>query len=204
MRVLSFLFIIIIYSCSGENKKTQVEKIPALQQTKTQKEVSIKKIGELRFRMTYVIEGKTLSLNQLKKIGEDKQTYYYAANPDTALIKKFQDLGVVNSNELLQKKFNSCKIYDNDDPEALFTIDDPIRKRLIAGLCRKDEFKFNLWVSDSSKTMEIEIDGFYSYGLKFMLLDIITGGYKEVVILNDYYIANGDNSDLFIYQINYN
>jgi hypothetical protein len=204
MKVLSFLLtVIILHSCSDKEKKP-VKKITIPHQTEIQKKISIQKIGELRFRMSYVVEGKTLNLNQLKKIGEDKQTYYYAAKPDTALLKKFQDLGLVTNNELLQRKFNSCKIYDYNDPEALFTIEDPVQKRLIAGLCRKDEFKFDIWISDSSKTMEIEIDGFYVYGLKFILLDIIPGGYKEVVILNDYYIANGDNSDLFIYQINYN
>ena len=110
MRVLFFLFIVmILYSCSEGNKKTPVEKNKVLLQPKTQKEISVKKIGELRFRMTYVIEGKVLSLNQLKKIDEDKQTYYYAANPDTALLKKFQDLGLVNINELLLRKFKSLK-----------------------------------------------------------------------------------------------
>jgi len=205
MRVLSFLFImIILYSCSDENKKTQVEKITALPQTKTQKEISIKKIGELCFRMGYVIEGKTLNLSQLKKIGEDKRTYYYAGKSDTTLLKKFQDLGLVNNDELILRKFNSCKIYDYDRPEALFTLEDPMQKKLIAELCKIDESKFNLWVSDSSKISEIEIDGFYHEGLKFMLLDVVPGGYKEVVILNNYYIMNGENSDIFIYEIKKN
>ena len=57
MRVLFFLFILIIlHSCTEGNKKTSVEKNKVLQPPKTQKDISIKKIGELRFRMGYVIE----------------------------------------------------------------------------------------------------------------------------------------------------
>ena len=206
MRVLFFLFILIIlYSCTEGNKKTSVEKNKVLQPPKTQKEISIKKIGELRFRMGYVIEGKTLSLNQLKKIGEDKRTYYYAGKPDTVLLKTFQDLGLVNNDELILRKFNSCKIYDYDHRKALFTLSDSLQKELAVELCYKGGYhQFGLCVADGQQTAEIEIDGWYFEGLKYMLLDIIEGGYKELVILNNYYIMNGDNSDLFIYQINHN
>ena len=206
MRVLSFLFIIIIYSCSGQYKKTPVEKIVTIQQTKTQKGISIRKIGELRFRMSYVVEGKTLNLNQLKKIGEDGRTYYYAGKPDTVLLKKFQELGLVNNkSELLLKKFKSIKNIDFDHLNVEFQINDPYLEKLSCKLIRKDSTAYyNLIISDSMIKTQIQVDGFYMADLKFMLLDVMPGGYKEVVILNDYYIMNGDNSDLFIYEINYN
>ena len=33
---------------------------------------------------------------------------------------------------------------------------------------------------------------------------MLSSGCKEVVILNEYYIMNGDNSDLYIYEIKQN
>ncbi len=33
------------------------------------------------------------------------------------------------------------------------------------------------------------------------IIDIVPGGNKELVLLDEYYISNGDNSDLIIYEI---
>ena len=206
MRVLSFLFImIILYSCSGENKKTSIEKIKAPRQTKTEKKISIKKIGELRFRRSYAD-------NQFREMSHAEYEEIRRSNPepdyfnDSLLVKKFQKIGLINSKkELLLRKFNSFKVYDYEHPEALFILEDSSQMKLSSELCKINGVnEFNLWVSDGTKAQEIKIDGFYFEGLKYMLLDIIKGGYKEVVILNNYYIMNGDNSDLFIYEINYN
>jgi hypothetical protein len=34
------------------------------------------------------------------------------------------------------------------------------------------------------------------------LLDLIPGGFKEIIILTNYYISNGDNYDIYVYSIN--
>lgn len=63
---------------------------------------------------------------------------------------------------------------------------------------------YNLFAVIENKRSEIEIEGNYGMlneDIKYLLLDIIPGGYKEVIVLNEYYIMNGDNSDLYIYEI---
>jgi len=37
--------------------------------------------------------------------------------------------------------------------------------------------------------------------LKYCRLDIIPDGNKEIVLLSEYYIMNGDNFELFVYEI---
>ncbi len=171
----------------------------------TVKRLSVKKVGVLRFRRSYAaIQYREMSDAELESITRSNPEPDYFN--DTILVKTFQGLGLINKNEeLLLKKFDSCKIYDYDHRNALFTLTDPLQKKLVVELCYIGGYnQFNLCVADDQQTSEIEIYGWYFEGLKYMLLDIIVGGYKEIVILNNYYIMNGDNSDLFIYQINYN
>ena len=45
-----------------------------------------------------------------------------------------------------------------------------------------------------------------SYGtlnrdISYLILDLIPGGYPEIVVLNEYYIMNGDNSNIYIYEV---
>lgn len=200
-----FLLVIIIFILGCKGKKTAEASKKSLPKYKIDsfEKISIKKVGELRFRMTYVVEGKTLNINQLKKIGQNKLDYYYAAKPDTILLKKFQELGLVTEmHELLLRRFKSFKTVDPDHFNAEFELKDSGLKKLDCKLIRNNgNSHYTLSVSDSLQSSQILIDGFYIEGLKFMFLDIISGGYKEIAILNNYYISNGDNSDIFIYEI---
>ncbi len=206
---LVFFIVAFLMICGCQERKANEasKKNPPYLETEILKKLSVKKVGELRFRMAYVIEGKTLNFNQLKKIGQDKPVDYYDTNTDTILLKKFQELGLVkNKYELLLKKFKSLKIIDFEHPETSFELSDSIQKKINCQLRKSNkEMKYNLLVSDSLLSSQIEVEGFYlSEGLKFMLLDVIPGGYKEIVILNNYYISNGDNSDIYVYEIKKN
>ena len=203
MKLALFVFITLITcGCKEKQMNKPVAQTKPQAKAETPKEISIKKIGELRFRRSYAaIQYREMSDAELESIRRSNPEPDYFN--DSILVKKFQTLGLVNKQEeLLLKKFKSIKLYDYDHPEAYFTLEDSIQKKLIALLCRRyAENEFNLWVSDSLLTAEIGVEGFYPEGLKFMLVDVIPGGYKEVVILNNYYIMNGDNSDLLIYEI---
>lgn len=43
--------------------------------------------------------------------------------------------------------------------------------------------------------------GILNRDISYLLLDLIPGGYPEIVVLNEYYIMNGDNSDIYIYEV---
>ena len=55
-------------------------------------------------------------------------------------------------------------------------------------------------VSDGADTASIKIDGF-TEELKYAFVDAIPNGNKELVILNTYYIMNGYNFDLLIFEL---
>jgi len=196
VRVFFFLFIAtFLYSCSGQNKKAPVEKETIKAEVQTAKKLLIQKVGELGFRRTYS--------------GSDPDNKWdnpWGYNRDTLLVKSFQEIGLVTRhNRLLLEKFDSCKLYDYDHPEASFILTDLQQKNLKVQFCYKGGYaNFDLSVADGQQSSEIEIDGSYFEGLKYLLLDIVDGGYKEIVVLNNYYIMNGDNSDLLIYEIKYN
>jgi len=63
---------------------------------------------------------------------------------------------------------------------------------------------YQLAISFKKNKAVIELEGHYGYGnrdISYLLLDLIPGGYPEIVVLNEYYIMNGDNSDIYIYEV---
>jgi hypothetical protein len=206
MRVLfSFLIAPILYCCSDTNKKAQVEKKIVYPQIENAKKLSIRKVGELRFRRSYAdIQFREMSDAELEQIRRSNPSPDFFN--DSTLVKKFQKIGLLNGKEeLLLRKFDSYKVYDYDHRSALFILTDSIENKITVEICYKGGYaNFDLCVGDGQQNSEIEIDGAYFEGLKYMLLDIVERGYKEIVILNNYYIMNGDNSDLLIYEIKYN
>jgi len=196
---------IIFCCCSDKNKQPQIEKSIVPNQKDITKKISINKIGELQFRRSY-------ANNQLMKMSDAEYEKIRRSNPwgydnhDTSLLKKFQKFGLVNKKyNLLLRNFKSQSKINFEHFTAEFGLWDSIQNKLVFRFIRnKDDSKYKLWITDNSINSEIQIDGFYLEGLKFMVLDIVPGGYSEIVILNNYYIMNGDNSDIYIYEISYN
>jgi hypothetical protein len=198
MRVLSFLLVaIILFGCSEKEQKISTEKTTTPQQVVAVKKLSIQKVGELRFRKSY---------SGSSPDNESDNPWLYD-KVDSSILKRFQELGLVNqTSQLLFKKFKSFKKIDYDHLNAEFEIFDSINKKLYCKLIRReDNTYYDLLITNSFDSVKLKVDGFYvnADALKFMLLDVINGGYQEIVILSDYYIINGDNSDIFIYEINY-
>ena len=64
--------------------------------------------------------------------------------------------------------------------------------------------QYELIISDKKQEVITELEEHYGYlnrDISYLLLDLILGGYPEIVVLNEYYIMNGDNSNIFIYQV---
>jgi len=207
MRVLFvFLIAIFLYSCSEANKKPQVEKKIIPHQIENVKKLSIRKVGELRFRRSYAdIQFREMSNAELEKIRKSNPEYYYAGEPDSFLLKRLETLNYLDQNyDLFRNKF---KI--NKSKEFEVTGNDSIALKcwFIRPQDTTKYDKYNLVLNKNNLNTEIEIEGFYSFTydeIKYLLLDIIPGGFKEVLVLSEYYFMNGDNSDLFIYEIKYN
>lgn len=60
--------------------------------------------------------------------------------------------------------------------------------------------KYEIFVTDGSDTSKIQLS-VDNPEIKFALIDFIPGNFPEIIILRNYYIMNGDNYDINIYQV---
>ncbi|MBI5857767.1 MAG: hypothetical protein HZB42_08950 [Sphingobacteriales bacterium] len=165
--------------------------------------LSIQKVGELLFRRSYAaIQFRDVPEKELDSIENSNPGTY--ANSDTVLLKKLQEFGLVDEKYgLIISMFhsNGTKSFELNSDEK------KIRCRIERPADQDKYDLYNLVAVNGNKRSKIEIEGHYGVlngDIKYLLFDIIPGGYKEIVILNEYYIMNGDNSDLYIYEIKSN
>lgn len=166
----------------------------------TEKKISIHKAGELRFRRSYAsAQFREVSNKEIDSIQKSNPACY--SNHDTILLTKLLQSGVVDKEfRLIRAMFNP-----SESKNFVLTWDD---KKISCQIARPAESSkydmYSLTAFNGKKSSEIEIEGHYGIlneDIKYLLIDIIPGGYKEIVVLNEYYIIMGDNSDLYIYEI---
>lgn len=194
MNPLFFICLALLFSCSLKKEKQQ--KVTAISEITARKKIEIQFAGEIQSRR---------SLNDFQSLKSEREFEDYFAkqeksNPvlhagDSILKKKFEELGIVKGRELLLHKFK-C------DTLTRFQIADSIGKKI------NIQFDFvpgrlgghKIIASFSQDSTEITIPGIMQ-DLKYILLDVIPGGNKEIVVLNEWYISNGYNFDLLVYKI---
>lgn len=169
----------------------------------SQKKVSFHKAAELRFRRSYAaVQFSEVTEAELDSI-EKSNPGSYEQN-DTALLLQLRVNEVLDSNyNLIRSVFQPVVKYDFELTSNM----EKIKCRLVPSYDKGKTGIYNLVTDFDGRQSSIEIEGHYNAGnadIKYLLLDVIPGGCKEVVILNEYYIMNGDNSDLYIYEIKQN
>lgn len=109
--------------------------------------------------------------------------------------KRFAERGLVKDDQLLLSKFRF-------NPSADFQLTSPLKDTLSVKITptAEDFSLYTISVTGKGRTARVDIPE-YMQELKFTLPDMVPGGYKEIVILNEYYIMNGDNFDLLVYEI---
>lgn len=114
---------------------------------------------------------------------------------DSSLVKRFESLGLAKGAELFLSKFrfdtssNLQLINSNGEKISLWFEFAPWRFN-----------KNKLNASFANDTIQINLPG-SSAGLQYTWLDVLPGGNKELVYLDEYYIMNGDNFDFIVYAI---
>ena len=194
MRNLSYFFLIVVIifpSCTQRKSNPQP---PAHQ---TVKKITIKNVGAIEFNKSYsFIQSMTLSEKEIEQMKEETDNENPGnRNPaDSSLKNRFEKLGFVKDDELLLEKFKY-----SSDPEILMMspagkeIRIRIKKDTTTGLNNK---MIAYFPPDSA---EMRITHFMK--LKYALLDVIPGGNKELVILDEGYLANNYLYDFFVYEI---
>lgn len=159
--------------------------------------VSLRRVGVIEFRRSFA----GMQFSQGKKEQEAYLQREEKANPtlgsvqpDSTLFYQLQKFGFIKNNELLLKKFHqtasSTKLIDSRG-QAL-----TIRFAFLKG--RLDAYQITAFKGNDSASQQT-----YSYteALRYTFLDLAPGGNKELLLLNTYYVMNGYNFDVEIYEI---
>ena len=189
-----FFSILLIFSCSQKKNKRIENDLPA---QKTEKKISISSIGGIQFTRSY---SEIQSMTDQKKIDEfikkrDKSNLYYRdSRSDSVLKPLFQNLGVVKGDELLLSKFK----FSN-------------RPQTVIKSFSGKEIKFHLQ-KDTTGNNQDRIIAFYDgdssqarptfhQRIKYVFLDVIPGGNKELVVLTEDYLMNTDIYTFEVFEI---
>lgn len=180
-------------SCTNANRQQ-----PAASSSLISKSIWLRKVGELLSRRSFA---NIQFMNDPAERGlyiqeQEKANPSFIYPTDSGLIKRFQSLGLVNEHEILLSRFT----FDTSSSSFLVNSDGKkIHLRFDFAPIRSNDNK--LTASFASDTTQLTIPGF-SERLKYTLVDVVPGGNKEILVLNEYYVMNGYNFDLYVYEVN--
>lgn len=117
------------------------------------------------------------------------------SNYDTLVKKRFETLGIVKGDELLLHKFRFMTRNHYQFPDHTGKKINIHFKRDTSGT--SDTIKIFSEAGSGKAGIRIRIP----FELKYNLMDIIPGGNKEIVLLNESYISNNYLFDLEVYEI---
>jgi hypothetical protein len=171
-----------------------------------EKKLTIIKAGDFMFRRSYAaIQFRDISDSELDSIEKSNPGpgNINANHLDSLLMLHLRKEGVLDSSfHLIRSKF----------PETVplkFTLTNQKGKQLHGSFMHRppDEITdlYNLVLTGKKQELVYELEEHYGgtgREISYLLLDLIPGGYPEIVVLNEYYIMNGDNSNVLIYEVN--
>jgi hypothetical protein len=198
--ILAIVLMSSIYSCSQKkNTSTQETGIP-VPEADTTKNISIHFIGDVEFRKSYAhipsMEDEKEAAKEGQRVDESNPV---SLDEDKISIRStLEKFGFVKGTELLLNKFRFTRkeqneLSDSSGKVVRITIDHSIGDKM------EDDY-WSMRAFHEKDSANTKIDA-HLMELKYALLDIIPGGYKEIVFLYEWYIANGYNYDLLVYEV---
>lgn len=181
-----FVFLFLIFSCKNKTEKVNFKE---QSQTKIEKTGRIEEIESISFRRTYVGH-ENLSDKELEKL--------YKSNPT---------LETLNENSPVVKKLNNLNLLQNADLNLHKFEDKKLRKEYLDNKnkivieCKYDSLylsKVDFLIKNGKRnyTKTLDFNGDHIIGI--ILQDIDDDNVKEILILTNFYIMNGDNFILTI------
>lgn len=189
-----------LFSCNQKDAEKMNENSI---QPAPKKKIEVRLIGEVRTRKSYA--GIQFRENQkeidayLKKQYASNPTIGY--QPDSIskyLVSQFEKLGLIKNGELLLKNFKK-----QTDEKTTYK-DSSGREMSLVFYINQLTGHYNFKLLSAADSVDIDTGGTNLQNLDYAFIDVIPGGNKELVYLNDYYIMNGDNFDFMIYEIKIN
>jgi len=189
----------LINSCTSNNQKQPVANSIAKQ---VEKSFSISSIGLVEFVRSFsFLQSSTMSQKEIDKLYNKTEksnplfTDYKGDTTDNILKKYLERSGFVQGDEFLISKFKYSKKPDtsltnsNGERINIYVYSDTVGWG--------DHDKITIYNSPDSASAKATI---YA-GVKYVLLDVIPGGNKELVLLNEHYLMNTEFYYLEVFEI---
>jgi hypothetical protein len=180
------VFIFLIFSCENKVDKENFKK---QSQTKIEKTVSIEKIESISFRRTYVGH-ENLSDKELEKLYKSNPTLE-TLNENSPIVKKLNNLNLLQNADLNLHKFEAKKLrkdyLDNKNKIVIECKYDSLHLSKVDFLIKNGKRNY---------TKTLDFNGDHIIGI--ILQDIDDDNVKEILVLTNFYIMNGDNFILTI------
>jgi hypothetical protein len=189
------LLIIIFVTVSCSQKKNNSSETSSYNETHSK--ITVEYIGGIELVKSFsFIQSTTLSKKEIEKMMEEteKENPINQKPADSAMRKKFEKLGFVKDVDLLPEKL---KYSSKPDTFITSPIGTELRIRIKKDTINGRDSKVIVYTEKDS--MQIKINIYLK--LQYALLDVVPGGNKELVILNEYYLANNYLYDFDVYEI---
>ncbi|MFN8291547.1 MAG: hypothetical protein U0U70_14925 [Chitinophagaceae bacterium] len=121
--------------------------------------------------------------------------YDISGGNDSLLVTRFKALGLIRDNEFLPKKFKkqtSEQTSLTDSRGNVFKI--KFYQNKLSG-------HIHFSIVSPNDSLDTDTNSIALQNLDYAFIDVIPGGNKELVYLDDYYFMNGDNFDFLVYEI---
>lgn len=184
-----------LFSC---NEKDAEEKDENSIQSSSKNKIEVWLVGEIRSRKSYsnihfMDDDKEIDKYLKKQEASNPLVYDTSALISKMLFTQFERLGLIKNGELILQNFKL-----QTDEKTTYK-DSSGREISLFFYQLAGRYHFKLLSATDS--VEIDTGGTNLQNLDYAFLDIIPGGNKELVFLDDYYIMNGDNFDFKVYEI---
>jgi hypothetical protein len=197
------LAVAFLFSCSQKKLPKKNEHIIAIGPS-AKKEIEVKFVGEIQTRRTWIgIQSIYNEKERAKYVAEQEKSspVIIGYSPgDSTLIRQFQRLQLIQGGAFLEARFKSYtkqKTTFVDSAERNFPL-------IFFTDSLTGNAHFKIFFSNDSIDVDTKKQPFPLQPLQYRFLDVIPGGNKELVFLNEYYIMNGYNFDLDVYEIKSN
>ncbi len=179
------------FSCQPEQNKQDILSNVEIEAGRA---IALRPAGEVQFRRSYAnIQFMEDEKEIDEYILEQDRTPPWLVTDRDSLIKPLEKLGFVKNDGILLDKFPAIK---KDETSFTYYADHKnatIKRRLEDGY-----WKICITTGQDSTSIYFLYN---FYDIKFALLDVIPGGNKEVLILEESYIMNGYNYDIYVYEV---
>lgn len=182
-----------LFSCNHNKAAENEEKVISDSGLRTKNKIEVKLIGEIKARRTFAniqfIDDEKERDKYIEKQEKNGPDIYWA---DSSIIPGFKRIGLIKNDELLDKKFKPQK-------KDTLSFSDSAGRNLWIKFFWNEHTRFKVFYSSDS--IEIDTDSYNFQPLNYAFLDVIPGGSRELVFLDNWYIMNGYNFDYKVYEI---